>query len=406
MPSSDPSTTPEQLATHLRQPGTVLLDATRDDIDTGEGGGWLFSEPIRELTARTGTDVPRLLEELQCAVDDGFWVAGFLSYEAGYALEPSVFDAPSDGLLGWFGVFKEPHEIKATELPESTFWCGDVQYGIERAVYLEAIATIKEHIRAGDVYQINFTAPLGFRLSGDPIGFYRSLRNRQRVPYGAYLNLGDEKVLSFSPELFFRIAAVKSKSGKRRITTRPMKGTTRRSPSEQEDDCLAEELLSDEKNRAENVMIVDLLRNDLSRISQAGTVKVPKLFSIERYETVIQMTSTITAELKEEVRLPDVFRALFPCGSVTGAPKIRAMEVIRDLEATTRGVYCGAIGYAGPDGSAAFSVPIRTAILREGDDGSLGGRLGIGSGVVWDSDADSEYDECLLKAQFLTDMAR
>ena len=218
------------------------------------------------------------------------------------------------------------------------------------------------------------------------------------MPYGAFLNLGGEQVLSFSPELFFRV-------DDRRITTRPMKGTTHRSSTPAEDDYLAEALLNDEKNRAENLMIVDLLRNDLSRVSEAGSVRVPELFTIERYETVTQMTSTVQGTLKPEVGLSDVLRALFPCGSVTGAPKIRAMQRIRELEKGPRGVYCGAIGYAGPGGKVAFSVPIRTAVLREGEEGMIEGELGVGSGVVWDSEVGTEYEECLLKARFLTDLS-
>ncbi|MDX1440250.1 MAG: chorismate-binding protein, partial [Rubricoccaceae bacterium] len=206
-------------------------------------------------------------------------------------------------------------------------------------------------------------------------------------------------IQSFSPELFFRVDG-------REVTARPMKGTTTRSVSMDEDEHLAAALRSDEKNRAENLMIVDLLRNDLSRVSEAGSVHVPELFTIEQYETVTQMTSTIKAHLREEAQLSDVFRALFPCGSVTGAPKIRAMEIIRDLETTPRGVYCGAIGYASPMGQVVFSVPIRTISLKPTGREEYEGCLGVGSGVVWDSDAMAEYEECLLKARFLTDLLR
>ncbi len=361
-----------------------------------------FTEPIKTLTAHCSGDVPDLLEALDVETSKGKWVAGALAYEAAYALEPSVFAPPEDGLLGWFGVYDEPISVgfddaDALLSSRTDGQIVDAKFGLLYDEYASRIDRIRDYIAAGDVYQINFTAPLRFQLEGDIVGFYKAIRERQRVPYGAFLNLGDTQVLSFSPELFFRI-------DKGRITTRPMKGTTQRSSTTKEDDRLAETLLNDEKNRAENLMIVDLLRNDLSKVANAGTVTVPELFNIERYETVTQMTSTVRATLKESVGLSDVFRALFPCGSVTGAPKLRAMERIRELEDGPRGIYCGAIGYADPHGNAAFSVPIRTAVLRQSEKGIADGQLGIGSGVVWDSDPCGEYNECLLKARFLTNI--
>ena len=387
----------------LRQEGTVWLDTARRDVDSGSNEGLLFTEPLKVLAAGTASEVAPLLENLEEETARGNWVAGFLAYEAGYVLEPSVFAPPADGLLGWFGVYPEPVRVsledadtllsdgKKSRITNATFDIGPDDYA-------ERIGRIRARIAEGDVYQINFTASFRFWLEGDAAGLYAAVRKRQRVPYGAFLNLGGEQVLSFSPELFFRVDG-------RQITTRPMKGTTHRSSTPAEDDQLAEALLNDEKNRAENLMIVDLLRNDLSRISEAGTVRVPDLFTIERYETVTQMTSTVQGTLKPDVGLSDVLQALFPCGSVTGAPKIRAMQRIRDLEKGPRGVYCGAIGYAGPGGEAVFSVPIRTAVLRHGEGGTMEGGLGVGSGVVWDSEAEAEYDECLLKARFMTELS-
>jgi para-aminobenzoate synthetase/4-amino-4-deoxychorismate lyase len=239
------------------------------------------------------------------------------------------------------------------------------------------------------VYQINLTAPVRFRFEGEPLALYRRMRRRQPVPYGAFLNLGDgRRVLSASPELFFRRDGA-------RVWTRPMKGTVRRGASPEEDQRLRRALAADEKNRAENVMIVDLLRNDLSVCCEPDSVRVPELFSVEPYETVSQMTSTVEGRLKPDTGYADLFRALFPCGSVTGAPKLRAMRRIRRLEKEPRGVYCGAVGFAGPR-EAAFNVAIRTVELAGAE-----GRMGIGSGVVWDSDPDTEYEECLLKAAFL-----
>ena len=346
------------------------------------------------LTARRAAEVPALLEALDRVRAAGRYAAGFLAYEAGYALEPTVFAPPEAGsLLGWFGVYEVPERLgpDAAEgllARAGGFALSPPQFALEAAAYLDRVAAIREHIREGDVYQINLTAPFRFAFEGDPLGLYRALRRRQRVPYGAFLSTGERNVLSFSPELFFRMDG-------RRVTARPMKGTAPRGATPAEDDRLAAALAADEKNRAENLMIVDLLRNDLARVSEPGSVRVPRLFETERYETVTQMTSTVTATLRSAAALSDVFRALFPCGSVTGAPKLRSMQRIREREAGPRGVYCGAVGYAGP-GGAVFNVPIRTLELREGE-----GRMGVGSGIVWDSEAEAEYAECLLKARFL-----
>ncbi|HLT47870.1 MAG TPA: aminodeoxychorismate synthase component I [Rubricoccaceae bacterium] len=345
------------------------------------------------LTARTAAGVPALLDALDRVRDEGRYAAGFLAYEAGYALEPSVFDPPADGLLGWFGVYDAPERLAGDDadvlLAEAgAFRLGTPRFALEQGDYEARVADVRALIREGDVYQINLTAPFRFAFEGDPRGLYRAARRQQRVPYGAFIDTGEGHVLSFSPELFFRLDG-------RRITARPMKGTAPRGATPEEDDRLAAALAADEKNRAENLMIVDLLRNDLARVSEPGSVGVPRLFETERYETVTQMTSTVTATLRPEATLADVLRALFPCGSVTGAPKLRAIRRIRELEIGPRGVYCGAVGYLGPRG-AVFNVPIRTVELRGGE-----GRLGVGSGIVWDSEAGAEYDECLLKARFL-----
>ena len=407
LPEASPSILNPSL---LRQKGTIWLDTARPDVDTGNSRGFLFAKPYEMLTARTAAEIDPLLKSMQEETARGNWVAGLLPYEVGYVLEPTVFAPPEDGPLGWFGVYEKPIEVSSgdaetllADSPRSRI--ASAQFGIDRDDYTEQIGRIRAHIAAGDVYQVNFTAPFRFQLEGDSVGLYAAIRQRQRAPYGAFLNLGDKQVLSFSPELFFRMQPAPEKAGRWKITTRPMKGTTHRSTSSAEDDHLADALFNDEKNRAENLMIVDLLRNDLSRVSEAGSVRVPELFTIERYETVTQMTSTVEGTLKQGVGLSDALRALFPCGSVTGAPKIRAMQLIRELEGRTRGVYCGAIGFAGPNGEAAFSVPIRTVVLSEGEDRTTVGELGVGSGVVWDSEAGAEYDECLLKARFLTEMA-
>ncbi len=385
------------LADRLRQPGTVLLDGPRPDADSGRRGARLFEAPRRVLRADAYAQVQPLLDGLDAALADGHHVAGFLSYEAGYALEPTRFPDPpasAPGVpLGWFGVYDAPTTLAAAELDDARLGAppevGPVALAVSEPDYHRAIDRIRAHIRAGDVYQINLTAPFRFEVS-DALALYAALRRRQQVAYGAWIQLDGLAVASVSPELFFRIDGDT-------VTARPMKGTAPRGATVAADHALADALVASDKDRAENLMIVDLLRNDLARIARPGSVRVPALFQAERYQTVTQMTSTVTAQRTPGVGLADVMRALFPCGSVTGAPKLRAQQIIRDLETGPRGVYCGAIGFAAPGGDAVFSVPIRTAVVHGGR-----ARYDVGSGVVWDSDAASEYAECLLKARVLT----
>lgn len=385
------------MADVLHAPGTLLLDTTRTDDENPVS--LLFRDPVEVLVATTPADVPGLLRNLDRAAAEGRWAAGYLGYEAGYALEP-IGAAPrtSEGRsepLGWFGIYEPPAHLTTDEVDRmlddgvGTYRIDDLAFDMSPSAYTAAVQAVRAHIREGDVYQVNFTGRMRFRFSGSAVACYRDLRRSQRVAYGALLNTGDRWVLSCSPELFFR------RTGER-LVTRPMKGTVRRGRTLEEDEALAAWLAGDEKSRAENLMIVDLLRNDLARCCRPGTVAVPALFATERYETVIQMTSTISGMLQEGVTYEDIFQALFPCGSVTGAPKIRAMQRIAGLEATPRGVYCGAIGYVAPRDRAVFNVAIRTAVLR-GEEGEMG----VGSGIVWDSDAGQEYEECLLKARFL-----
>ena len=385
------------LADALRQSGTVLLDGPRPDADSGRRGARLFAAPYRVLRADGYAQVGPLLDALDVALDAGHHVAGFLSYEAGYAFEPGHFPDPPTpaGPLGWFGVYDAPQDLTADEvdeaLPTVPVDAGRPRLALAEGEYHRAIERIKAHIRAGDVYQINLTTPLRFPAP-DALALWAALRRRQRVAYGAWVQTDDCSVASVSPELFFRI-------DDGTITARPMKGTAQRGATDADDDALADALVASPKDRAENLMIVDLLRNDLSRVARPGSVRVPALFQAERYQTLTQMTSTVTAQRAPGAGLGDVLRALFPCGSVTGAPKLRAMQLIRGLEAGPRGVYCGAIGHAAPNGDAAFSVPIRTAVVADGQ-----GRYDVGSGVVWDSDPAAEYAECRLKARVLTDL--
>ncbi|WP_158788113.1 aminodeoxychorismate synthase component I, partial [Granulicella sp. L46] len=267
---------------------------------------------------------------------------------------------------------------------------------IPDADYLAAIEKIKAYIAAGDTYQVNFTDAITFPTTLSPATLFTTLSQNQSVAYAAYLNLGPQSILSFSPELFFRIEADPDGSTNK-ITTRPMKGTMPRGLDTTEDTAAALALQRDEKNRAEHVMIVDLLRNDLGRISLPGSVHVDDLFAVERYQTLLQMTSTISATLRPRTTFYDIFAAMFPCGSVTGAPKIRTMQIIRELEAHPRGVYTGAIGFIAPDRSATFSVAIRTLVLHNNE-----AHMGVGGGIVADSVPADEHREALLKASFLT----
>ena len=356
-------------------------------------------------------EVPAALDQLAAASGEGRWAAGYLAYEAGYALYPGLAqaeqareeqDRPEAPLL-WFGLYDAPERLARCALDRRFRMAGPAHLdepvlALGRTAYRRRIEQIKTLIREGDVYQINLTMPVAVRGHGDPAGLYAALRARQPVPYGALLRPDPARwILSLSPELFFRL-----ENG--RLTARPMKGTAPRGATPEQDDALAHALAADPKNRAENLMIVDLLRNDLAAVARPGSVEVPALFETERHPTLTQMTSTVEADLAPGATLADVLRSLFPCGSVTGAPKRRAMQRVAELETARRGVYCGAIGYLAPTetGSrAVFSVPIRTLTLAAEAEG-WSGTMGVGSGVVWDSNADAEYDECRLKARFLT----
>ena len=361
-------------------------------------GGTLFTRPLRVIRADEPDEVPAALEAMQAAQGAGRWLAGMASYELGYlfssklrGLMPGGRDVP----LLEFGVFEGP---KAAEplLARGAEEAGAVRLSppqpeVDFAAYSAAFAQVKDYIAAGDIYQANLTFPMRARREGTVLGLYGALRAAQPVPFGALHALGALPVLSRSPELFFRVAGGV-------IETRPMKGTQPRGATPQEDEAARAFLRSDPKNRAENLMIVDLLRNDISRVARIGSVHVPELFAVESFATVHQMTSLIRAELRAGVTLSEIFEALFPCGSVTGAPKIRAMQIIRELEPAPRGAYCGALGWIAPSGDMEFNVAIRTLTLLPG--GAV--RLNVGGGVVHDSTAQSEYEEALWKARFAT----
>jgi len=356
-----------------------------------DGTGTVFRAPDRLIVAHAASEVPAALDALSRAQADGRWIAGYCSYELGYLLMPKLahlLPEDRDTPLLLFGVFDAPDSVSvgAGEAALSSLmplWAA--------SDYHRAFDKLRALIGAGDIYQANLTFPILANRKGSSDALYSLLASRQPVRYGAHVDLGvGPEILSRSPELFFRTTAEGS------IETLPMKGTIPRGITAGEDDKRYNWLLNDPKNRAENLMIVDLLRNDISRVSKVGSVKVPELFRVDSYATVHQMVSRVTAHLNEGTSLPDILRALFPCGSVTGAPKHRAMQVIRDLEPNPRGIYCGTIGWMAPDGSSCFNVAIRTLSLFDG--GSV--RLNVGGGVVWDSTADGEYEEALWKARY------
>ena len=370
-----------------------MLQTARFDEDNRRS--LLFEHPIQILEAHTPQEVLPLLKALDEAIDQGFYAAGYMGYESGFTFEEiGPFESPGYP-IAWFGIYQSPRIIAGNtfniEQTGTTHRIHNLRFSLDQSEYEHNIAQIKTHIFNGDVYQINYTGSLQFDFIGDPASLYESLKQRQKVAYGAWLHTGATTILSLSPELFFR------RDGST-LRTRPMKGTVRRGRTSEEDEHLRRWLAADEKSRAENLMIVDLLRNDLSVICEPGSVRVPHLFSTEVYETLIQMTSTVEGQLKPGVRYADLFRALFPCGSVTGAPKIRAMQIIQSQEQGPRGVYTGAIGFIGPDDVAEFNVAIRTIVLQDGK-----GSMGTGGGIVWDSEAGAEYAECLLKGRFLTE---
>jgi len=350
-----------------------------------------FARCHQMLEARSYEAVPATLAAMLDAQRAGYFLAGYAAYELGYMFEPRLARlAPLlNGPLLQFGVFDEPQRFDWDSI-DDTGYVGGLSPLWTFDAYAARFRQAIEYIRAGDIYQVNLTFPLIGSWSGDPVALFATLRAFQPAPYGALVALGQETILSLSPELFFETEGSL-------IRTRPMKGTAPRGASPEEDRRGAASLASSEKNRAENLMIVDLLRNDLSRVSEMGSVRVTDLFSVERYPTLFQMTSGIEAQLRQGLQLPDLLRALFPCGSITGAPKIRAMEVIRELEAHPRGVYCGSIGMLHPNGEARFNVAIRTLTLAPSGQATFN----VGSGLVFDSEAGSEYDECLLKATFL-----
>ncbi len=375
----------------------LLLDDARS---VGAKPSKLFSAPVEIVQADTPDQVPAALERIRGAAKRGLWAAGFAAFELGYALEPRLLPRlrqPRTPLL-WFGLFERRQLLTGNEVRDLTAGRASItgwSPATQESDYAAALARAQELIAAGDIYQVNLTFPTQVRYDGHPMALYGRLRQAQQAPYSALILTGSDWYLCLSPEIFFTLQDGVLKA-------QPMKGTAARESRPEADRAAARALAADKKNRAENLMIVDLLRNDLSRVAEAGSVDTPALFEVESYPTVHQMTSTVTARLRGGIGPVDVLSKLFPCGSVTGAPKIRAMEVIADLEPQPRGLYTGSIGFIAPSGDAMFNVAIRTLTT----DGSGEARIGLGSGVVADSDAASEWAECLAKGAFLDRAAR
>ncbi|MBA3066477.1 aminodeoxychorismate synthase component I [bacterium] len=359
----------------------------------GNGKSYYFKNPVKVLELKNPDKAREFFTELE-KLSKKYYAAGFISYELGYAFENCFGKMPRCSFpLALFGVYKK---LEIRDTPKSVcrgkndYRIKNLKLNVSRDEYFSSVRKIKKHIIAGDIYQADYTMKYKFAFEGKARHFYEELKKKQKVPYAAYLDFGRAKILSLSPELFF------SKKG-RNITVRPMKGTAGRGVDNDSDIERAEFLLRDEKNRSENLMITDLLRNDLGRMALPGTVRVKKMFEVEEYDTLFQMTSTVNAQLRPDLSFYDIIKNIFPSGSVTGAPKIRSMEILRKLETEPRNVYTGAVGFISPGGNADFNVPIRTVLLR----GKMG-EMGVGSGIVYDSKPSEEYAECLLKADFLT----
>jgi len=379
------------------QPGSVLL---LDLLKQPEA--LLFQNPREIVTCTCLEDVAACLERLETAQADGLFAAGYLAYELGFAFEEKLrrrFRDTEEPLL-WFGLYDAPERLspeaarlllsEAAGDGEAT--TGPLDFDMDRSAYDAAFGQVRDHLAQGDIYQVNLTMRARFGHEGHPERLFLDLLRRQPVEFAAYLHLDDRTVLSLSPELFLERRGT-------RLTTRPMKGTAPRGRYPSEDARLARALARDPKQRSENIMIVDLMRNDLSRIAETGAVRVTSLCEVERYQSLHQMTSTVEATVPSDQGFAAVIENLFPCGSITGAPKLSAMQIAHDLETGPRGVYTGSIGYLAPGGDFRFNVAIRTLVLRK--DGT--GEAGAGSGVVFDSGAAPEYDECALKLKFLSE---
>ena len=363
-----------------------------------EGGHWLrFAAPIWVVAAMRPDEVVPALQAIEAAVDrHRYFAVGFIAYEAAAAYGLAVHAPLPDLPLLWFGLYEnaETRNNRAFESAPSpssdSYSVGRWQPAVDQANYEMIVGRVKDYLARGHSYQVNYTFPLRAAFDGEPLSLFADLVAAQPTEYAAFIDTGRFAVCSISPELFFRLDG-------ERLTAKPMKGTAARGRTLAEDEARISALRQSAKNRAENLMIVDMLRNDLGRVARVGSVTVPRLFEVERYPTLLQLTSTVTA--RTGVSVVEILASLFPCASITGAPKVRSMEIIRELESQPRGVYTGAIGCIGPGRQARFNVAIRTALIDRERRQAI---YGVGGGLVWDSDPGDEYEECLLKARVLT----
>lgn len=391
-----------QLTDTLQQARPFILFENTLLSNTDEAA-WLFTDPVREIIALNADALPAALAAIDEEREKGHYLAGYLSYEAGYALSAKL--APfrqqhtTDNPLLQFYAFDQAQRLPTSEvttalqqLPESEPYIRNWKPSETEAQYIGKLERILEYISAGDTYQVNHTYRVGFDLEGSIDGLYQALRERQKVAFSCLMHLPQRSVLSLSPELFIR------KRGTR-LSTKPMKGTTPRGNNDADDAAILKAMAEDKKQRSENVMIVDLMRNDIGRLARSGSVKVSQLFEIQTFKTLHQMISTIEGQVAQNIAFAEVVKGLFPCGSITGTPKIRTMEIIHELEATPRDIYTGAIGFITPENDFTFNVPIRTLHFPKG---SQHGTLGIGGGIIHESKPLDEWHESQLKARFVT----
>lgn len=377
----------------------LLLENTREQTDKD---AWLFTQPLAEIHINSFEDIDRGLLEIDQQRKLGRYLAGYISYEVAYGLIDKLADlqdkSSNDTLLHFYA-FDTPTNCTFEEIqtalnliPEQDPFIHNISLSETREQYLDQIKRIQEYILEGDTYQVNHTLRMNFDLNGSHLALYKALRGRQSVEYSAFLRTPEKTILSLSPELF-----VEKKSTT--LTSRPMKGTSPRGSTAVEDASIKHSMANDEKQLSENLMIVDLMRNDIGKLAKVGSMQATPLFEIQEFETLFQMISTIRGEVDQNVPFSQIVKQLFPCGSITGTPKIRTMEIIQSLESQPRGVYTGAIGYITPDNDFTFNVPIRTIEFQTH---SNNGQLGIGGGIIHESKASDEWQECLLKAKFLT----
>jgi len=383
---------------HGKSPG-VFLHTARSSETQKPCESYLFLQPRSRIVCFKRAGISKALAAVEKLIASGKYVAGYCSYELGYGLDDAFKKVPISSTypLLWFGVFDKPITYTNLDLAEivsdtGEFWGYHCRHALSKNAYGRGIDAIQKYLQAGDTYQINYCSKLMFDYRGNGAALFAALNQQQKVAYAAYIHDGKRHICSVSPELFF---SIKGNS----IVMKPMKGTLLKKRGRAHIQQSVRAFKACDKNKAENLMIVDLIRNDCGKICVPHSIAVPKLFTIEEYETLYQMTSTISGTLKRSRHFGDVLKALFPSGSVTGAPKIRSMEIIRELEQAPRGIYTGAVGFCGPKmKKAVFNIPIRTVVL---DSNKMTGEMGIGSGVVFDSKARNEYDECVGKARFL-----